>query len=99
MFDSPETAFLSTSKGVLKLNLPDRMALLLPGTEELSVNQVNKNDDRYYISTRDGLYISIFPKTGPMEVRFRCLEGKMYYRPMWIWKSQNTDRYPGCRSV
>lgn len=76
MFDSPETAFLSTSKGVLKLNLPDRMALLLPGTEELSVNQVNKNDDRYYISTRDGLYISIFPKTGPMEVRFRCLEGK-----------------------
>ena len=76
MFDSPETAFLSTSKGVLKLNLPDRMALLLPGTEELSVNQVNKNDDRYYISTRDGLYISIFPQTGPMEVRFRCLEGK-----------------------
>lgn len=76
MFDSPETVFLSTSKGVLKLNLPDRMALLFPGTEELSVNQVNKNDDRYYISTRDGLYISIFPKTGPMEVRFRCLEGK-----------------------
>jgi len=76
MFDSPERILLSTSKGVLILNLTNRTSVLMAGTEQLAVNRINKNGSRYYFSTGNGLYITTCSEKGAMEILYHCLGGK-----------------------
>lgn len=74
--DSPPGALLSTSKGVLRLDIADKTAVLMAGTEQLSVNQIKKDRKQYYFSTNNGLYIATCSEKGAMEVLYHCLGGR-----------------------
>jgi len=74
MFDSPQSVLLSTSKGILRLDLTNRTAILVDGSAHLSVNRIQRNGKYYYISTREGLYIATCPVQGDLKVVDHCLK-------------------------
>ncbi len=57
LFESDHTIWLATSRGVLILDTLQGEAHLLPETEDLAVNSLNRHRDHYYLSTHTGLYL------------------------------------------